>query len=312
MGPRMNDPGRETAVEEAPPCASAGAAVSVVICTYESLLRLQVTLPTWGALQGVAEVIVVDAFSTDGTDGYIRSQEASYPVPLMLVSSPLEGLAKARNVGSRVCSGEHILHAGPDNIVPQETFFEMLQLLETNSLVSCSTRLLEHHGYLDRAHELSKRRLLTGPIFSAVGTPYVGQKSLFKEFPFNDAMKHADDAELCARLLGAGHRIYRTSNVCFETGFTSLKDLRERWSRWGASDAQFHQNMRAHWGYRRRLRSLNRAFVAEVVEPARALRPHEYMFGLPFFLTAFFFRAIGRIHEWGRRKKLVGDMSGST
>lgn len=278
--------------------------VSVIICTYESRSRLEITLPTWDNLLMVREVVIVDANSSDSTAEFVFEVQTRSRAAVKLVNAPLQGLANARNIGSKTATSEFLLHAGPDNIMPPETLIEMLRLLQTYSLVSCSTRLIEPVRYFDRAHDLSKRRLLTGPILTAVGTPYIASRNLFADFPFNEAMKHADDTELCGRLVSRGHRIYRTQFPCHEVGFTSLKDLRERWSRWGASDSQFHNEKKANWSAARRLKSLNRAFIAEVVEPARALSLSQYLYGLPFFLTAWLFRAFGRIRELMVRRAL--------
>lgn len=275
--------------------------VSVVICAHRSRHRLEKTLPPWAALSRVHEVIVVDAPSGDGTAELVRTVAEHAPIPVRLISAPLRGLANARNVGTAAATGEHVLHAGPDNILPGPVLEEMLEKLAVYDLVSCSTVLAEPRSYFDRAHDLSKRRLPVGEILTAVGTPYVAPRRLFIENPFNESMRHADDTELCARLLAKELSIYRSSLTCLEVGYTSLSDLRERWGRWGASDSQFHQQMKHAWSVRRRAKSLSRAFIAEVLEPRQVLKASEYVYGLPFFLIAALFRTQGRVGIWLRR-----------
>jgi glycosyltransferase involved in cell wall biosynthesis len=275
--------------------------VSVVVCSHRSRSRLERTLPAWFELDQVQEVIVVDAPSGDGTAHLVASLAQDCRAAVRLIAAPLRGLANARNLGSRAATCDLVLHAGPDNIVPEGVLEEMIEQLRTHDLVSCSTVLAEPRTYFDRAHDLSKRRLPTGRIRTVVGTPYIARHALFIEHPFNEVMKHADDTELCTRLLAHGLRIYRSPLACLEVGYTSFADLRERWGRWGASDSQFYIEMRDSWTWRRRLRSRFRGFIAEVIEPRRALSRSEYLYGLPFFLLAALFRTGGWLREAGER-----------
>lgn len=259
--------------------------VSVVVCTHRSAQRLARTLPTWFDL-GVGEVVVVDAHSDDGTDDVLARVGAEHPGRLTVVHAPLLGLAHARNVGTGASQGPLVLHAGPDNVMPGATLDAMLEALRGDDLVSCTTRLGEVRSYLDRAHDLAKRRLPVGPIVTAVGTPYVARRELYERFPFDVAMRHADDKDLCGRLLDAGLTIRRCPEACLEYGFTTWADLRERWTRWGSGDAQFYAKMRGGWTWRRRLRSRLRPITAEVIEPARVLGPARTLYTLPFLLSA--------------------------
>ena len=275
--------------------------VSVVICAHRSRQRLEKTLPPWAGLSRVHEVIVVDAPSGDGTSELVRTVAEHAPIPVRLISAPLRGLANARNIGTAAADGQYVLHAGPDNILPSPVLDEMLGKLAVHDLVSCSTVLAEPFSYFDRAHDLSKRRLPVGEILTTVGTPYIARRRLFLENPFNESMEHADDTELCVRLLAKGLSLYRSPLVCLEVGYTSLSDLRERWGQWGTSDSQFHQQMKHVWSGRRRAKSLFRAFIAEILEPRQVLRASEYVYALPFFLIAAFFRTRGRVRIWLRR-----------
>jgi glycosyltransferase involved in cell wall biosynthesis len=266
--------------------------ISVVVCAHRSRARIERTLPTWLSA-GVGEVVIVDGESDDGTLEAIASIADGATVPVVVRSAPLRGLADARNVGTAASSRPIVLHAGPDNVVPPATLTAMLSRLDHDALVSCTTRLGEVSRYLDRAHDLSKRRLPVGPIATSVGTPYLARRELFERFPFDVAMRQADDTDLCERLRSAGLTIHRCPEACLEFGFTTWADVRERWTRWGAGDAQFYAKMRGSWTPRRRLRSRLRPFTAEVVEPARVLGPLRTAYALPFLVT------VATLRWWG-------------
>lgn len=295
------------------PAVPSIADVSVVVCSYRSAHQLQRSLPAWLGLE-VGEVILVDAFSDDGTDELVDRLAAEHGERLRVIHAPLRGLADARNVGTAAASGRVVLHAGPDNVVPRATLEAMLARLDTFAFVSCRTRAGEMHGYIDRALDIDKRRLLPGESFTTVGTPHLALRSLYTAYPFDAALRHADDKDFCERIRAAGERIYRCEEECLEYGMTTLADVRRRWLWYGEGDAQFYAKMRDGWSVRRRLRSRMRPFTAHLVEPWRAIDPLTYLRALPFFLLVATLRWAGWMREeWrtrgGRTAHGAGDTS---
>jgi glycosyltransferase involved in cell wall biosynthesis len=286
--------------------------VTVVVCSHRSVRQLERSIPAWLA-HGIKELIVVDAFSDDGTTELLEGLRVTHGGRLRVIEAPLLGLAHARRTGTEAASGDIVLHAGPDNVVPAPTLAAMLARLSTHDLISCRTVLGQRHGYLDWAQEVSKRRLPAGEITTTVGTPSLARAALYAAHPFDTAMRFADDKDFCERIRADGHTIWRCEETCLEYGVTTLADVRRRWLMYGAGDAQFYAKMRDGWTLRRRLRSRMRPFIAELGEPWPALDPLTYLRALPFFLLVATLRWAGWMREeWRTRAGRVAHGTGGT
>lgn len=276
--------------------------ISLVIATYNSEQSLVRTLPA--NLGGPCdEIIIIDGFSTDNSKSLASDLSSEDLGRIVFHQTPRKGLANARNIGTKLSSGEFIMHAGPDNELPDHTIKAMLNALERFDLVSCGTELVEINTYWDKAHSLYKMRYASGEQ-SVVGTPYMARRELFEDYPFNEAMLNSDDTELCQRLLQDGKRIYRCPETCLEFGFSTVPDFKERWMRWGRGDGLFYNKMKSQWPLWRRIKSMLRPFFAELVEPKAKLCWSQYVYCFPFLLMVFGFRYYGWIRYAIKTRRL--------
>ena len=269
--------------------------ISVVVATKNFGHGLESSLRAWLSLD-IRELIVVDGFSDDGSQSIFETLDRETPGKLRVLRAKPAGLADARQKGNELAMGPLILHAGPDNVLPAETIAEMVLELEHASLVSCRTRLLTTDNYLDRCHDLSKRRFAAGRHLPVVGTPYLARKSTFEAFPFDPAMVNSDDTDLCTRLTESGHSISRVSGYCFEHGFSNISSIRERWMRWGRGDALYYRKHSGSWTALRKAKSILHPVIAEIAEPKKFLTTTQYLFSIPFLASVAALRVLGWIN----------------
>lgn len=155
--------------------------------------------------------------------------------------------------------------------------------------------------HLEKAHNSYKKRYRVG-VQDVVGTPYAARTTLFQKFPFNERMLNSDDTEFCLRLRQAQKSIYRSTVVCYETGFNGLLDIVERWMRWGRGDSLFHHEMKQQWTLSRKIRSWLHPFKAEILTPKEALTSLEYLYIFPFLIITLNLRYLGRLKYWAFKK----------
>jgi glycosyltransferase involved in cell wall biosynthesis len=272
--------------------------ISVVIATLNSLPLLQISVPFW-LNQKVHEVVVVDGGSMDGTEAYLLAVSKGDP-RVQFVQELRPGLAVARNAGSRRASGDVLLHAGPDNRVPPDTLSSMLSELTEVSLVSCRTRVSTNSWYRGLSLNVSKARLSEGRNLPVVGTPYLGRKELFRDFPFDESVQHSDDTFFCEHIRAEGHVIVRVPEYCLETGFDTVQELKERYRRWGHSDAEYFIRLRLDSGVMKKMASFTRAFWVEVFSPLRHSPLLKYILAFPVLFTFGIWRFRGFISSLKR------------
>lgn len=275
---------------------------SVVVAAKDFGHTIEDAITRWLKL-GIHELVVVDGLSSDNSRQIYARLVDRFGCRLKVIYQAPVGLAAARLRGIQSSKGSYILHAGPDNVMPADTLEQMVYELQNASLVSCTTELMENSSYFNKCHALSKRRFLPGSNLPVVGTPYVARRELFEQYPFNTLMRNSDDTEFCDRILRDGHIITRIESPCFEQGFTSLENMRERWRRWGRGDSLYYRLNYREWTRKRRFRSLLHPLTAEVIEPFRALSLGNFIYAFPFLALACFFRYTGWIrHVWNVRK----------
>lgn len=269
--------------------------VTLVVAAFNSADMLEKSLK-YNLGSGFGQIVVVDGESTDRTRLMVGVLQREYPNRIVFLTRPKKGLADARNAGNDLADSAYIMHAGPDNLIPRDTLESMKKALDKYDLVSCQTRIHHVRGYFDHAHNLYKKRFRQG-VRSVVGTPYIARKGLFTEFPFDVGMLNSDDTELCERLTRAGKTIYRCRDICYESGFDDLASMRERWTRWGRGDCLFYEKMKNQWSLPRRILSMMRPLIAELIEPSDVLNFRQYFTVLPFLLYGCGLRYYGWIRH---------------
>lgn len=276
--------------------------ISLVIATYNSADILKNSIVE-NLKINFGAIIIIDGESTDDTKEIVQKYKIQYPNLIQFYQIPKRGLANARNFGTSKVKTLMAMHAGPDNVLPLDTVKQILKDALMYDWVSCQTRRLSSMGYLNKAHNISKKRFAPG-VQSVVGTPYLAATSLFKKFPFNEKMLNSDDTEVCQRLELAGKKIFRSQAICLEIGFEGLADIAERWLRWGRGDALFYEQNKNNWNLARKIKSWCRPFIAELVESAFFLSVKEFLFVLPFLIMVCFLRFAGWLRYISVKRKV--------
>lgn len=116
--------------------------LSVIIPVYNEAKRIESCLQSlFAALQSTdrpnlaAEVIVVDNNSTDNTAELARRAAAQ------VVFEPFNQIARARNAGPDVATGDWFLFLDADTLVSTETMTDLLAAIENGRLVGGSAEI---------------------------------------------------------------------------------------------------------------------------------------------------------------------------
>jgi glycosyltransferase involved in cell wall biosynthesis len=256
--------------------------VSAVVCTRNSVLSIEQCLRSLQAA-GVAEIIVVDARSTDGT-----RQVAEGLASLVLQDEGI-GLGAARNLGITQTTKPLILNMGSDNVLPPRQLQKMIDLLAIQGLagVSAQTQILGANYPARGLNAWRKGRFPSGPA-KIIGTPTLFQGDLLRANPYNPTRRFSDDSELCERLTEQfGSRFAISDAEVLEIGKTSWSEVFVRCRMYGESDAEvFRDGREQGWSAKRTLQSLAHPVKADFLEPMSRLHPTEAVVSAPF-LGAF-------------------------
>jgi GT2 family glycosyltransferase len=251
------------------------AAPPTVTIVIPVLNRLDLTTQCLEALErtvapGLAEVVVVDNASTDGTTDFLREQEATGRLRA-LVNEENVGFARACNAAARVARSEFLLLLNNDTI-PQPGWLDaMLAAFERHPLAGVvGSRLLyadgriQHAGMfflpdgrLEHAHRFADRdapEVLEEREYPCVtGACLLMRRSLWEELGGLDEgyPMYVEDVDLCMKVWASGHRVvYTPDSVVFHLENASVPNaawrdqlvlrgvqrLHERWGgRWPAA-----------------------------------------------------------------------------
>lgn len=98
---------------------------NIIICTYNRVDILKITLPCYNSLkvpEGVdLEVIIVDNNSNDETAGYVDKfiTKGHSRIKYRYIAEPRQGLSYARNTGYKNASGDYIAYMDDECIIPE-------------------------------------------------------------------------------------------------------------------------------------------------------------------------------------------------
>ena len=200
------------------------------------------------------EVIVVDGNSTDGT----REIVDEYKDQLMILTDPGKGIAMARQIGVDAATGKYVFFLGCDNEIESDSISKLKDYMLKKNWVYCGmlTRIKDTSTYLGFCNnERWKYKIFEGER-KIVGTPFIVETRILKEFPYNTNLKFADDTDLCERITNAGYKMGYSDVVCYEILDNSISELKRRYKMYGISDAEFYNKHKTDWPLGRKLKSL--------------------------------------------------------
>ena len=107
--------------------------VSIVIVTYNSAKEIIDCLDSIQESNAmIAEVIVIDNFSTDETPKILCDCNNKYKNIKVILNTENVGLAKANNQALGICQGEYILILNPDTLLKPDTINPMIEYMDSH------------------------------------------------------------------------------------------------------------------------------------------------------------------------------------
>ncbi|MDD5068728.1 MAG: glycosyltransferase family A protein, partial [Candidatus Pacebacteria bacterium] len=185
--------------------------VDVILPTYNRRASLERCL---AGLQAQThkdfEVIVVDDGSRDNTENFIRSQKSD--LRLHYIRQENKGPAMARNVGIKNATADYVAFIDDDCIPEKDWLEELVKALSLNPesagvggfVVRQNNDLISR--YIDHSGTISHRTFGETVIILITCNAIFKRSILEKEGGFNDALRHAEDAEMSLRLVRKGYR----------------------------------------------------------------------------------------------------------
>ncbi len=255
--------------------------VTAVVCTWNAAQTIEASLISL-VESNVESIILVDADSEDDTV-QIASKYCE-----KILKDPRKGLAVARNIGIQEVKTRYVLNWGADNILPLGSLQIMIQTLKNGSYagVSAMTYIKSpKKNYFSWALNVYKKARYYPGERHVIGTPTLFETALLKKYPYDPAMSHSDDGDLCDRLASMGYRFSIANSFVYEAGYDSVESLVERWKRYGKSDYEIYKKNQSEWTYKRKIKSLLYPLKNELIFPISNTRGLTSILGVvPFLL----------------------------
>ena len=252
--------------------------VTAVVCTWDAVENIQACLQSLKD-DGVEEIILVDASSTDGT------REVAEPFVDQIVTDPRKGLAVARNLGIAVATRPYVLNFGPDNVVAPGSINAMLTYMIEGGFAGVSAAtVLAGPGYWTWATDLYKRaRFYPGPR-AVIGTPTLFATKMIQDIPYDDIMSWSDDSDLCFRWGQLGHTFAISDVEVQEFGVTTFGAIWLRYRMYGKSDFETWRKYAPEWSLARKGLSLLHPFKSDLLLPFLRIPSWKRVAALPFLI----------------------------
>ena len=117
--------------------------LSIIICTLNEEHYLPKLLDTLRCQIAPFdyEVMVIDAGSTDNTEGVARQYRAKLPFPLQFVAFNQRGIARQRTEGARLAKYNQLLFLDADVVLNDEFLSAAMQQIQQKKLLIAGTKL---------------------------------------------------------------------------------------------------------------------------------------------------------------------------
>lgn len=275
--------------------------VSVVVCTKNSQTLLGDCLSYIQKETPEAELIIVDADSTDKTKD-IAAQYAA-----KIVSDQRRGLSYARQLGIDTANRALVAFVSPDNMVPRDAMLSMVAEMEHDSKlagVQSLTVIKETKNYWEWATKKIFELWLNATGFTdIIGTPCIFRKSIVSVMRYDvDIKGGADDTALCLKLIKAGYKLKRINAIAFEKQDLSLATFFARWKFYGSGDHDFYKKYSTEWTLKRKIQSLMHPFKKHLFRGSLIAMKTGNMLLIPALLVAVFARYYGWVLKLSKKR----------
>ena len=277
--------------------------VDVVVCTMNSAASIRQCLQSLREAN-VAQIIVVDAHSTDGT------AEIARELADLVLTDPGVGLGNARNVGIAHTTAPLVLNMGSDNVLPPKQLDIMISDLVSHGFagVSAQTRVAGEN-YAARGLNAWRTGRFPPGISAVIGTPTLFRGDLLRSEPFDPHARFSDDSELCQRWrrrFGATFGI--SPAFVTEIGKATWAEVFIRTRMYGMSDAEvFERGRNSGWSPIRQVQSLAHPARVDLLEPMTRLPLRQSVEASPFLLAFTGLRYLNWAQAMvGRRRRRHG------
>ena len=265
--------------------------ITAVVCTLNSFSSIEKCIVGLRH-SGVAEIIVVDGGSTDGTVEFLLEQNC-----VVLFDTGI-GLGAARNMGIIKASENYILNCGSDNIVSRELLEIMLQAFSLDNFtecVGCRTRI-EVKNLLQKMLNIQWSGRITPGVREVIGTPSIFRTKVLQEYLYSNHRSWSDDEELCTRIKTTQNCTFRIiDGYCIEVGQDNFERLKYRYLGYGNSDYEVWRAYSKNWSTSRKLKSIRHPFESEFYNIIRNVPPISKIVVLPLLVFSTTYRYLGWI-----------------
>jgi len=268
--------------------------VSVVILTKNSAGTIRRCLDSIVG-ERPREIVVVDAFSTDGTLAILRH----YRVRLLF--DTIDSLGYSRKLGVEAAKGNFVMFVDSDVVLVKGCVMTMKQELQKHQWAGIHARLLsgENRSYWQKAEDHVFRRDFNrvGPKTRISTAAALFYRDVLLRYPFDVNLKRScEDRDLLLRLAEGGYRVGISSASAYHLRKGDFQAFAKRVFNYGLGDAAFGAK---HGIMRERLIGRMRTMVAQIprssIRENVALVPYWFVSGgIQFF---GFLVGLSRIRE---------------
>ena len=219
--------------------------VSVIVCCYNSLARIEKTLRhlSLQKTEGVAwEVIIVDNGSTDDTKNFILSISTSlFPSGrLRIVDQPIKGLSSARAKGVESASYDSVIFCDDDNWLSSDYVYQVHRIFNSDKNIGAiggkgipatDVKLPDWFDKFGHLFATGPQGSQSGEVVSPTGSLYGAglaiRKDIFDQFkkrgysPFltdrtGAKLTSGGDTELCYIIRLMGFKLWYSDTLTFQ------------------------------------------------------------------------------------------------
>ncbi len=181
--------------------------ISILITVRNDLENIESLIPSIKQFSGQVEIVIVDAYSTDGTYEFLESQREN----LHLVLNRKEGnRAVGRNACIDASTGSRLLFLDADTEVPSQWFSTLKKYLDKDVI---SGKIIQvgkaNWSDLERVPMMYNGKDVTFPTNNYI----VSRKVIDQVGKFDERFNTAEDIDLNIRIIDAGYEIFYAEDL---------------------------------------------------------------------------------------------------